>query len=229
VKVGRLGVFALVAGVVLGFLAGRAEPVPTVVHPVAAPEPGPEHVLLVGDSILRQTGPALADELGEGYAVRNVAVNGSGLLTPAVVDWPARLEQELALVTPDLVVLSFIGNYTDDPAELWVDEAGHTITSVEDPALPPAWGRQTDALLAAIAPTGAEVVLVLPPTVPVPALQAVVDRLRAEYERAAARWPFVRVVDAAAALTSPADRAADAVHLSDRGEQRLAAAVAAAV
>jgi hypothetical protein len=222
-------VFALVAGVVLGFLAGQAEPVPTVAHPVATPGDGPARVLLVGDSILRQTGPALAAELGDGYAVRNVAVNGSGLLTPGVFDWPVRLDEELALVTPDVVVVSFLGNYTDEPDELWVDESGHTIASIEDPALPAAWGRQADALMAAIAPTGAEVVLVLPPTVPVPALQAVVDRLRAEYQRVAARWPFVRLADAAAAADRPEDRTADAVHLSERGRRRLAAAIAAAL
>ena len=228
-KVGRVGVFALVAGVVLGFLAGRAEPVPTVVQPATPVADGPEHVLLVGDSILHQAGPALAAELGDGYAVRNVAVNGSGLLTPGVYDWVARLDEELALATPDVVVMSFIGNYTDDPAEMWVDDSGHTIDSVRDPALPAAWGRQADALMAAIAPTGAEVVLVLPPSVPVPALQAVVDQLRAEYERVAARWPFVRLADGAAAVDQPEDRAVDAVHLSDLGERRLAAAIAAAV
>jgi hypothetical protein len=224
----RLAVLALVVGVIGGFQAGRAEPVPTVVHPaVAAPEL--QRVLLVGDSILRQTGPALEAALGEGYAVRNVAVNGSGLLTPQFYDWTTRLDEELALVTPDLVVFSFIGNYTGDPAGLWHTAEGDVVESIEDPAFASEWARQTDAAMAAIARTGAEVILILPPSIPVPAVQQVVDQLRVEYQQVAERWPFVRLVDAAAVVDEPRDRAPDTVHLSNRGERLLATAIAAAL
>jgi lysophospholipase L1-like esterase len=160
--------------------------------------------------------------------VRNVAVNGSGLLSRRFFDWSARLAEELARATPDVVVVCFIGNYTGDPAGLWVTDAGTTVESIESPDFGPEWGRQTDAVMAAVAPTGARVVLVLPPSIPVPAVQAVVDRLRVEYQQVAARWSFVTLVDAAAVLTGPEDRAPDGVHLSARGEQRLADAIAAA-
>jgi hypothetical protein len=200
-----------------------------VAPPVTAtPITPPEQVLLVGDSILRQTGPALVRALGDGFTVRNVAVNGSGLLTPRFFDWAARVDQELARATPDLVVISFIGNYTGDPAGLWTTADGRTVESIESPDFAPEWARQTDALLADVARTGARVVLVLPPSIPVPAVQDVVDRLRVVYQDAAARWPNVTLVDAAAVLPGPEDRAEDGVHLSDRGEQRLAAAIAAA-
>ena len=53
--------------------------------------PSTEHVLLVGDSIMRQTGPALTRQLGDEYTVHNEGVNGSGLLTPAVFDWADQL------------------------------------------------------------------------------------------------------------------------------------------
>jgi hypothetical protein len=237
VKVGRLAAFALVVGVIGGFTAGQAAPVPTVVHPVppsvappvtATPLTPPARVLLVGDSILRQAGPALARTFGHGATVRNAAVNGSGLLTPRFFDWAAQLDEELARATPDLVVVSFIGNYTGDPAGLWRTSDGEVVESIEDPAFAPEWARQTDAVLADLAPTGAAVVLVLPPSIPVPAVQAVVDRLRVVYQDAAARWPFVTLVDAMAVLDDPGDRAADGVHLSDGGAQALAAAIAAA-
>ena len=220
---------ALVVGSIGGFQAGRASPVPTVVHPAPATVPEPERVLLVGDSILRQTGPALAERLGPGYAVRNVAVNGSGLLTPRFYDWDARLDEELGKVQPDLVVFEFLGNYTGDPAGLWRTPEGDVVESIEDPSFATEWGRQTDAAMAAIEPTGAVVILVLPPSVPVPAVQMAVDRLRAVYQEVEARWPFVRLVDALAAVDGPADRAVDGVHLSDAGERALAAAIAAAV
>ncbi len=216
---------ALSVGLIGGFQAGRASPVPTVVHEEV---PEPERVLLIGDSILRQTGPALAEVLGPGYAVRNVAVNGSGLLTPDFYDWAARLDEELATIEADVVVFSFLGNYTGDPDGLWVED-GRTVESIESSAFSVAWGRQTDAAMAAIARAGAQVVLVLPPTVPVPVVQAAVDRLRAEYERVAAGWPFVTLVDATAVLDGPEDRAADGVHLSDSGARLLAGAIAAAV
>jgi hypothetical protein len=225
-----------VVGVIGGFTAGRASPVPTVVHPAAPVAPpvtampvaSPERVLLVGDSILRQTGPALAGVLGDRAVVRNVAVNGSGLLTPRFFDWPERVDEELARATADVVVISFIGNYTGDPAGLWTTADGRTVESIESPDFAPEWGRQTDALLADIAPTRARVVLVLPPSIPVPVVQGAVDRLRDVYRQVAARWPTVTLVDAASVLPGPEDRAVDGVHLSDRGERRLAAAIAAA-
>ncbi|HYF46275.1 MAG TPA: hypothetical protein VD926_08710, partial [Acidimicrobiales bacterium] len=163
-KGARLAATALVVGLIGGFQAGRAEPVPTVVH---AELPEPERVLLVGDSLLRQTGPALADRLGPGYAVRNIAVNGSGLLTPRFHDWPARVADELGAITPDLVVVEFVGNYTGDPDGLWRSADGRVVATIEDPAFSREWGRRTDALMRSVEPTGAAVVLVLPPPMPV--------------------------------------------------------------
>jgi hypothetical protein len=225
-----------VVGVIGGFQAGRASSVPTVVHPPSPSVPPPvtasvrpQRALLVGDSILRQTGPALRVALGSGYNVRNAAVNGSGLLTPRFCDWTARLDQELARGTPDVVVVEFIGNYTGDPAGLWHTPDGRTVDSIESPDFATEWARQTEALLATVAPTGARVVLVLPPDIPVPAVQDVVDRLRVVYRQAAERHPNVTLVDAAAVLHGPEDRAPDGVHLSDQGELRLADAIAAAL
>lgn len=224
--------------VILALLAGG-------VAVSAAVRPPTEHVLLVGDSIMRQTGPALARQLGDGYTVHNAGVNGSGLLTPAFFDWSDQLEQDLARTDPDVVVFLFIGNYTDDPAEFWTTASGRRIRDVGSAAFTREWGRQADAAMAAIAETGAQVVLVLPPPMATDEFQAVVDRLRDEYERVAADWPFVRLVDAADAVGGPNGewvsqlpdgdgrelyvRVPDTVHLAEHGQRLLAREIVPAV
>lgn len=200
--------------------------------------PSTEQVLLVGDSIMRQTGPAVTRQLGEDHTVDNQGVNGSGLLTPAYFDWAAQLEESLVRTDPDVVVVLFIGNYTDDPAELWVGVDGERVANVESPAFAREWGRQVDGVMADIAESGAEVVLVLPPPMVTPGLQAVVDALRAEYERVAGEWGFVTLADAAEAVGGPNGewvaelpagdgsmrpvRVPDTVHLADHGQRLLA-------
>jgi uncharacterized protein len=208
--------------------------------------PPTTHVLLVGDSILRQTGPALGDLLGDGSTVHNDGVNSSGLLTPEVFDWRDRLGQELVRTDPDVVVMLFIGNYTDDRDHLWHLPNGGVVRDVEDPAFAREWGHQADLLMAEIAPRGIPVVLVLPPPMPTEELQGVVAALRTEYERIAREWPQVRLVDAADVLGGPNGewvgelpvipggpprtvRVADGVHLTDAGQRLLAEAIAPAI
>jgi hypothetical protein len=224
--------------VILALLAGG-------VAVSAAVRPPTEHVLLVGDSIMRQTGPALTRQLGDDYTVHNAGVNGSGLLTPALFDWSAELEMELLRTDPDVVVFLFIGNYTADPAEFWTTASGRRVRDITSAAFIREWGRQADAAMAAIAQTGADVVLVLPPPMASNELQTVVDRLRAEYRRVAADWPFVRLVDAADAVGGPNGewisqlprsdgrelyvRVPDTVHLAEHGQRLLAREIAPAV
>lgn len=207
--------------------------------------PSTEQMLLVGDSIMRQTGPAVTRQLGDGYTVDNQGVNGSGLLTPAFFDWEAQLAESLVRTDPDVVVILFIGNYTDDPAELWVSVDGERVATVDSPAFAREWGRQVNGVMATIAESGAEVVLVLPPPMVTPELQAVVDALRAEYERVATEWDFVRLADAAEAVGGPNGewvaelpagdgsvrpvRVPDTVHLADHGQRLLAGEIILAV
>jgi hypothetical protein len=207
--------------------------------------PGTEHVLLVGDSIMRQTGPALTRQLGDEYTVHNEGVNGSGLLTPGFFDWADQLEQDLVRTDPDVVVMLFIGNYTEDLGELWSTPEGEVIRSVGAPHFAREWGRQVDAAMAAIAESGARVVLVLPPPMVTPELQAVVDGLRAEYQRAAAEWDFITLADAADAVGGengewvaglPAGdgslrpvRVPDTVHLAEHGQRLVAREIVGAI
>jgi hypothetical protein len=222
----RSGGVAVLALLAVGVAAGEALTPPT------------EHVLLVGDSIMRQTGPALTRQLGEGYAVHNEGVNGSGLLTPGIFDWPDQLEQDLARTDPDVVVVLFIGNYTDDPAEFWTTPEGRRVRTMGSVAFSREWGRQADAVVGTIVESGAQVALVLPPPMATDDLQAVVDALRVEYERVASRWSEVTLVDAAEAVGGPDGgwvetkqtpdgrvlpvRVPDTVHLAVHGQRLLA-------
>ncbi len=165
--------------------------------------PADQHVLLVGDSIMRQTGPSLAHQLGDDWSVHNEGVNGSGLLTPGFFDWPDHLEQDLQRTDPDVVVVLFIGNYTDDPGAFWHTAEGREVRDIGSAAFAREWGREADRAIATIAESDARVVLVLPPPMPNGPLQDVVDALRAEYERVAERWDIVRLADAASALGGP--------------------------
>jgi hypothetical protein len=200
--------------------------------------PSTEHVLLVGDSIMRQTGGAIERQLGDDWTVHNAGVNNSGLLTPGFYDWPAQLEEELARTDPDVVVFLMIGNYTADPDEFWRSPGGDLVRSIDDPAFAREWGEQADAAISTILDSGAEVVLVLPPPMPTDELQAVVDGLRRQYRRIARAHDGITLVDAERPLGDangdwqgfrPGEdvpiRTADAVHLAPRGQRLLAQAI----
>lgn len=192
-------------------------------------------VLLAGDSILRQTGPALDDSFGWQYVIENKAVNNSGLLTPGFVDWVARLDRLVEEKQPDKVVLLFIGNYTD--TDYWVDDEGNPVMK-NTPEFFAAWGEQADEMMRVLDGSGAEVYWVLPPPEFTEANQATTEGLRREYEALAERWPAVHLIDANDALAGPDGeylatitnrhgevvplRVPDTVHLAEAGQRRLA-------
>ena len=216
---------------------------PTTAPPTTAPtgEAAPttvQDVLLVGDSIMKSVGPALARQLGVHWRVHNEGVNGSGLLTPGVFNWPRHLNASLNRFDPDIVVMLFIGNYTSDPAQKWVDADGRRVPDVYSPAFAREWGRQADRFVTRMIGSGAAVVLVLPPPMISARVQTVTDRLRAEYRAVAARHPEVTLADATTAVGGPhgewvatrptasGDRApvrtADTVHLAPHGQRLVA-------
>jgi hypothetical protein len=220
-----------VAFVVLAGLAGLA---------IWALWPSPD-VLLVGDSILRQTGPSLDDELGWGPDVRNEAVNGSGLLTPGEFDWEAELPGMLE-GGPDTVVVLFIGNYTDTDLATTADG---TPIQAGSPEFFEAWGAASERVATTLLEAGVDVTWVLPPPMLDPQNQAIVDGLRLEYEALAERHPEIELVDGTVALGGENGeflaqregedgdpqtlRAGDGVHLAEAGQDALAAAIADAL
>lgn len=202
--------------------------------------PSPD-VLLIGDSIMRQTGPSLDDELGWGPDVRNEAVNGSGLLTPGEFDWEAELPGLLD-DPPESAVVLFIGNYTDTDLATTADG---TPIQPGSPEFFEAWGAASERVATSLLAAGVDVTWVLPPPMLDPRDQAVVDGLRLEYEALAERHPEIQLVDGTAALGG-ADgeflaqrddgdgnpetlRLGDGVHLAPAGQDALAAAIADAL
>lgn len=204
----------------------------------------PERVLLAGDSILRQTGPALDERFGRDVRIDNAAVNNSGLLTPGFVDWEQRLRDQVRDDDPAVVVFLFIGNYTD--TDYAVDANGDAILK-NTPEFFAAWGDAADRLMQVLEDEGsdAEVVWVLPPPELTEANRITTAGLRSEYQQLARRWPGITLADADDALAGPDGeylasitnrqgeevplRAADTVHLTDAGARRLARTIHAAI
>lgn len=197
----------------------------------------PDRVLLAGDSILRQTGPALDDTFGSDVEIDNRAVNNSGLLTPGYVDWVRRLERQVADDDPEAIVFLFIGNYTE--TDFWVDEDGNEV-AINTPEFFDAWGRQADRLMQVLDDAGSEakVYWVLPPPEYSAQNQEITAGLRQVYTDLAERWPQITLIDANDALAGPNGeylasttnrqgevvplRVPDTVHLTDAGARRLA-------
>lgn len=194
-------------------------------------------VLLVGDSILRQTGPSLDDELGWGPDVRNEAVNGSGLLTPGVFDWEGELPGMLE-DPPESAVVLFVGNYSAAPAD--IGDAAPVVAG--SPEFFEAWGAASERVATALLDAGVDVTWVLPPPMLDPRAQAIADGIRLEYEALAERHPEIQLVDGTAVLggengeflaqrenedgEAETLRVGDGVHLAPAGEDLLAAAIA---
>ena len=202
--------------------------------------PEPHHVLLVGDSIMRQTGPALDAELDGSFAVHNRGVNNSGYLTPDFYDWERVLSGFEAKFQPDTVVMLAIGNYVPEGDEgldqRWLAPDGSPVDH-DSAAFGREWGAATDRLLDDLVATNpdVEVILVLPPPMPTDRTQSIVDGLRTAYQEVGDRRAEVTVVDSYVALAGRRDgfvgryRTGDAVHLNEQGQRRLARLIAPTV
>ena len=216
-----------------------AAPVPATPPPTTEAVPSAvQDVLLVGDSIMKSTGPALDRQLGRRYRVHNEGQNGSGLLTPQVFNWPAHLRTSLDRFDPDVVVMLMIGNYTAVRSQFWTTPQGVRIPDVYAPAFAREWGRQAERMITTMIRSGADVVLMLPPPMISPRVQTVTNRLRAEYRAVAARHPEVTLADATIAVggrngewvaTKPTAtggsasvRTSDTVHLAPHGQDLVA-------
>jgi hypothetical protein len=199
-------------------------------------------VLLVGDSIMRQTGPALAEELPD-REVENRGVNGSGLLNPQVYDWVERLPGLLAQTRPEATVVLFIGNYAPEE-EWWIGADGEPVPP-NTPEFFAEWREQAELVVDRLEAAGTDIYWVLPPPVVTDESNETVDGLRQVNRDLAADHPGIILVDASPPLTDGAGRfvvtvpdgeggmlelrVGDGVHLGDEGARRLAAQIAAAI
>jgi hypothetical protein len=204
-------------------------------------------VLLIGDSIMRQSGEFVEEALEarpdiESVKVKNVGRNGSGLLTPGVYDWHVEAADMIEKYQPDIVVLLFIGNYTSD--DLYQQPDGTPVEGYT-PAFFEIWGAEAARLTDIVAADGAEVWWVQPPPMVDGELDRRADELRSTYESLAGRRDDIQLIDGQTPLASPDGsyaaelpdengqlepvRLADTVHLSAFGGQLLATAIADAI
>ena len=201
----------------------------------ACGDDGPRRVLLVGDSVLSQTGPPLARALPDAD-VRNEAVSGSGLLTPDYVDWPHELRRLLDRFDPAVVAFLFVGNFDLGTGEVFTTADDQRIDDRTDPAFLRAWRAQAERMTEMVEEAGAEAVWVLPPPMEDAEDQRVVDGLRDAYAQVVDDVGG-SLVDADEALAGPDGqylareggeelRAPDGVHLAPAGARRLADLIA---
>lgn len=204
-------------------------------------------VLLIGDSIMRQSGEFVEEALEarpdiESVKVKNVGRNGSGLLTPGVYDWHDEAQEMIRKYEPDIVVLLFIGNYTDD--DLYRQPDGTPVEGYT-PAFFELWGAEAARLTDILAADGAEVWWVQPPPMVDGELARRTTEFRTTYENLAARRDDIELIDGTSALANPDGtyarelpddtgqqrpvRLADTVHLSAFGGQLLAQVIADAI
>jgi hypothetical protein len=205
-------------------------------------------VLYIGDSIMVQTGPfaelALVTHPGvESAKTRVEAVNGTGLLTPGLKDWVGEANGLIDTYHPKVVVVLFIGNYSDD--QLWTGADGQPVHNDYGPAFFDAWGGEAERLTTVLTKEGATVDWVLPP--PLAGDEGIrrSDAMRATYEQLQQRMPAIGLIDGRAALGGPNGewtwrregvnggevtvRQHDSVHLTDDGGRLMAREIAATV
>jgi len=205
-------------------------------------------VLYIGDSIMVQTAPfaelALVTEPGVDSAKTRVeAVSGTGLLTPGLKDWMSEADELVNTYKPKIVVVLFIGNYTDE--DLWIDDAGQPVPNDYGPTFFAEWGAEAEAFSAELAAKGARVDWVLPP--PLAGDEGIrrSEAMRAAYEELQGRVPSIGLIDGKAAVAGPDGewtwrregvnggevtvRLGDSVHLTDDGGRLMAREIARTV
>lgn len=202
-------------------------------------------VLYIGDSIMNQTGPFaeayLVDQPGVGSAKTRVeGINGTGLLTPKLVDWQAKAKQLVDTYQPKVVVILFIGNYTD--TDLWTGADGQPVPNDYGDRFFQEWGAQAEKLTATLSAKGAKVDWVLPPPLAGDEGGRREAGMRKTYEDLKGRVPAVELVDARLALGGPNGewvwrrpgvdggevtvRQGDSVHLTEDGGRLMARQIA---
>src|SRR5262249_13340211 len=125
-----------------------------------------QDVLLIGDSIMNQSGDFVAAQLRKEQQLDDVkvekdAVNGSGLMTPHVYDWDSQIDELVNAPPPKVVVLLFTGNSSD--TDLFVGSDGTPIPNDYGTAFFDEWGRQAETITRSLQQKGIVVDWVLPP------------------------------------------------------------------
>lgn len=217
-------------------------PPPPTLPPLQVPSAArPLRVLVVGDSIGRDMGVALAGML-DATGVVNVVVDGrpaTGLARPDYFDWPAQLAADVAHDQPNIVVAMFGGN---DAQPFLVN--GQPV-QVGTPAWRTAYGARVAAAMAAATSRGARLCWVGMPIMASPSFSTLMRTLDQIYRAEADGRPGTAYLSSWSVFTTGSGgysaylpdrsgteqlvRQADGVHFTVAGADRLASAVIAAM
>lgn len=162
-------------------------------------------VLLIGDSIMNQSGPFLESMLRTQPALSDAkvhvkAVNGSGLLTPGVFDWSTEAVALAEEYDPDITVVLFVGNYTN--TDWWLDDTGAPVPGDYGPVFYEEWGEEASSLTSAVQATGSQVYWVLPPPFYGDEGLRRQELLRETYVQMARAMPGVGLIDGRSPLST---------------------------
>ena len=202
-------------------------------------------VLLIGDSIMNQSGTFVKAHLRtqrglEDSSTHVSAVNGSGLMTPALYDWQTEARSLAEKHSPLITVVLFVGNYTD--TDLFIGADGAEIPNDYSQVFFDEWGRQAERLTKTLQATGTQVSWVLP--LPIFSDEGLRREtlMRQTYLDLAQRMPGVGLIDGRQALGDATGafvwqlpgpdgqlvtvRAGDSLHLTEAGGDRMARQIA---
>jgi hypothetical protein len=201
-------------------------------------------VLLIGDSIMKQGGAFVGDELRsmpgvDNVEVRNEGRNGTGPLTPHLFDWYAATKRYLAEQHPDIVVVLFVGNYTS--TDLYRDRNGVLVEPYGSDFFR-AWEYETRRIVQLAAGSGADVYLVDPPPMITAEGQRRVSLFRAINRQIAQDYTNTVIINGTKVLSDSSGnfalslpnsdgqmvqvRTFDTVHLTEAGARILATEIA---
>jgi hypothetical protein len=207
-----------------------------------------DDVLLIGDSIMNQSGDFVSAQLRKEQPLDDIkvdksAVNGSGLLTPHVYDWDTKTDELVKEHHPKLVVMLFIGNYSD--TDLFVGADGTPIPDDYGQRFFDEWGRQAESITKSLQAQNIRVSWVLPP--PFLGDEGIrrEEAMRTTYLELARRLPGVGLIDGRQVLGGGSGefewklpdvngklqtvRQGDGVHLTDAGGELMARQIAFAI
>ena len=202
-------------------------------------------VLLLGDSIMNQSAPAVKQRLRMQKGIEDAstyaeAVNGSGLLTPKIYDWETKARELTDTYTPVITVALFVGNYTDK--DLFIGSDGLEVPTDYSPKFYDEWGKQAEKVTRILKAKGSAVYWVLPPPFFGEEGKRREALLRDTYIQLAQRQPGVGLIDGRNALGDPTGafawelpgddgksvtvRQGDSLHLTEPGGERMARQIA---
>lgn len=181
-----------------------------------APKPDGEiRVYIGGDSMAQGFGEALSRTTGEAGVEPTLDYKvSSGLTRPDFFDWPRHLQEKMASVQPDIVVVTFGGN---DAQPI---DVGDRNVPVDDPAWAEEYGRRVGAVMDYLSSEGRKLVWVGTPNAEGEGFNQRLSIIRSVVQQQAATRPQVTFVDPWPMFLSPSGGYADYI-VDDDGEAKL--------